>query len=203
MKKIIFLVSLLTSLNVFSATFDLNAIYTEGTGYYAGQDGVPIVCNLGVLPDCAAGDTFTISVNINDSYVSSGVSGSISTAEAIASGATFDYIHKGSLWATASHASSPFEIFNISWDVNGDLTSLDIWWTGAISPHYIWNTGVAGVGTGIIVHEQGCDSLNDGGAGCQAMTDYTYGMSVVPVPAAAWMFGSALLGLAGLKRKRD
>lgn len=26
--------------------------------------------------------------------------------------------------------------------------------------------------------------------------------TVVPVPAAAWMFGSALLGLAGLKRKR-
>jgi hypothetical protein len=27
--------------------------------------------------------------------------------------------------------------------------------------------------------------------------------SVVPVPAAAWLFGSALLGLSGLKRKQS
>ncbi|ARN75699.1 hypothetical protein [Oceanicoccus sagamiensis] len=36
-------------------------------------------------------------------------------------------------------------------------------------------------------------------------TDYTFvaaGPAVVPVPAAAWLFGSALVGLAGIGRKR-
>jgi hypothetical protein len=30
----------------------------------------------------------------------------------------------------------------------------------------------------------------------------TYNVSAVPVPAAAWLFGSALIGLAGIKRKK-
>ena len=33
-------------------------------------------------------------------------------------------------------------------------------------------------------------------------TDGTGNFSVVPIPAAAWLFGSALIGLAGIKRKR-
>jgi hypothetical protein len=28
-------------------------------------------------------------------------------------------------------------------------------------------------------------------------------MSLVPIPAAAWMFGSALIGLVGVKRKSN
>ena len=31
---------------------------------------------------------------------------------------------------------------------------------------------------------------------------YEYSPSVVPVPAAAWLFGSALIGLAGIKRRK-
>lgn len=33
-------------------------------------------------------------------------------------------------------------------------------------------------------------------------SEFTTGLTAVPVPAAAWLFGSALLGLAGLRRKR-
>ena len=35
-----------------------------------------------------------------------------------------------------------------------------------------------------------------GGEGCGVST------AVVPIPAAAWLFGSALIGLAGIKRKK-
>jgi hypothetical protein len=31
---------------------------------------------------------------------------------------------------------------------------------------------------------------------------YIGGVTTVPVPAAAWLFGSALIGLAGVARKR-
>ena len=35
-----------------------------------------------------------------------------------------------------------------------------------------------------------------------AEVDYTYEVSSVPVPAAVWLFGSALLGLAGVARRK-
>ena len=31
---------------------------------------------------------------------------------------------------------------------------------------------------------------------------YVAGINEVPLPAAAWLFGSALLGLAGLRRRK-
>ena len=33
-------------------------------------------------------------------------------------------------------------------------------------------------------------------------TSYSLGASVVPIPAAAWLFGSALMGLGWMRRKR-
>ncbi len=34
------------------------------------------------------------------------------------------------------------------------------------------------------------------------VVEYLYDVAAVPVPAAAWLFGSALIGLAGIKRKK-
>ena len=31
---------------------------------------------------------------------------------------------------------------------------------------------------------------------------YVAGINEVPIPAAAWLFGSALLGMAGLRRRK-
>jgi hypothetical protein len=39
-------------------------------------------------------------------------------------------------------------------------------------------------------------------SGSVAWDNLTYSTSEVPVPAAAWLFGSALIGLAGIKRKK-
>ena len=36
-----------------------------------------------------------------------------------------------------------------------------------------------------------------------SFTSFDYTVSTVPVPAAAWLFGSGLLGLAGIARRRD
>lgn len=42
---------------------------------------------------------------------------------------------------------------------------------------------------------------DDSGGGISNYRAYSDGLSEVPVPAAAWLFGSALLGLMGLRRK--
>lgn len=41
-----------------------------------------------------------------------------------------------------------------------------------------------------------------GVAGFAGPLDYSLSVQAVPVPAAAWLFGSALLGLVGVRRKR-
>ena len=50
---------------------------------------------------------------------------------------------------------------------------------------------------------EGFQSINTFDLGPSEITiDYTFTPTVVPVPAAAWLFGSALLGLVGVSRKR-
>ena len=44
--------------------------------------------------------------------------------------------------------------------------------------------------------------IADEGDAPYAQVDYTYEVSSVPVPAAVWLFGSALLGLAGVARRK-
>lgn len=45
-------------------------------------------------------------------------------------------------------------------------------------------------------------TLIGGSTGTQATLNQLIGVTSVPVPAAAWLFGSALIGLAGIGRKR-
>ena len=47
-------------------------------------------------------------------------------------------------------------------------------------------------------------AYNDG-SGYAAATNYSFGVqiSAVPVPAAVWLFGSAVLGFAGLNRRKQ
>jgi hypothetical protein len=50
----------------------------------------------------------------------------------------------------------------------------------------------------------GVDAANDGSSGTQfVMDNFTFNqVSEVPVPATAWLFGSGLIGLAGIVRRR-
>ncbi|ARN75742.1 VPLPA-CTERM sorting domain-containing protein [Oceanicoccus sagamiensis] len=62
----------------------------------------------------------------------------------------------------------------------------------------IWEVSIDQTGNGSIIYSDTYDP-NDG---LGSRTDaFTYTVSSVPVPAAAWLFGSAILGLVGVKRQ--
>ena len=46
-------------------------------------------------------------------------------------------------------------------------------------------------------------SCDDTGGPCSAVPSFVGTYSVVPVPAAVWLFGSGLIGLVGLARRRS
>ncbi len=114
-------------------------------------------------------------------------------------------------------------------DANGDLGSVNInssvWnWTGVVANYTVKDattvpwfdatnktlnvggaTGIAGIvwdlsqlGSGIIKANVAADSLAGNSA---AAVSGTYTLQVIPVPAAVWLFGSAL-GLLGVARRR-
>jgi hypothetical protein len=65
-------------------------------------------------------------------------------------------------------------------------------------PSDLFVVGVSAIsGPSIVV-----TSHEDQGNGLVTDTIFTFTTSEVPVPAAAWLFGSALIGLAGIKRKK-
>jgi hypothetical protein len=45
-------------------------------------------------------------------------------------------------------------------------------------------------------------SLNVNGDGTKTYTTFDSGTSVTPIPAAAWLFGSGLMGLVGIRRRK-
>ena len=69
-----------------------------------------------------------------------------------------------------------------------------------------YDLGVVPVGATAAFIEivQGIGPIDENLLGGEILIDDLYlGVQAVPVPAAAWLFGSALLGLAGIKRKRS
>ena len=56
--------------------------------------------------------------------------------------------------------------------------------------------------TNLNLDEWGSCSAADNGVTCTALTGYTGDPMVVPVPAAVWLFGSGLLGLIGIARRK-
>lgn len=46
------------------------------------------------------------------------------------------------------------------------------------------------------------DAMSEMGLNCAASTSHLTGYGVVPVPAAVWLFGSGLLGLIGIARRK-
>jgi len=61
---------------------------------------------------------------------------------------------------------------------------------GGEATDIFWHYNVAGGSVGVVLDAQG--SASSGYTAFAAMT--------VPVPAAAWLFGSALAGMCGLRR---
>ena len=106
---------------------------------------------------------------------------------------------------------SPF-VENFSIDIsdsNGStVTDFDWWWTATgVSPSFTYQSS-----TGDVHYAQGCADAIGGcsspfdtsalNSGPVTFSGYVDAPSAAPVPAAAWLFGSALLGLVGIGRKR-
>lgn len=96
----------------------------------------------------------------------------------------------------ANAPGSTFEQAGTTFDGNAGLLSITTYSaTGnfAILIDLVFNgdgSGALFADAGILGSASGCFSY--GGGGCE----------VVPVPATVWLFGSALIGLAGIKRKK-
>jgi hypothetical protein len=149
-------------------------------------------CIYGVLP-CTAGGTIGAEFNWNDDG-----DGVLQTAEFV----SFRLMVDGAEFALVPAAELP-NINILALDVNAG--TMDFWWTGAISPHVT----VSAPGNNIELCQGSAAYLGDASCGVLSgtltiggTTMSGYGASPVPVPAAAWLFGSALLGLAGVGRKR-
>ncbi len=82
---------------------------------------------------------------------------------------------------------------------NGDTISLDTYLNDDFAPIF-WT--VANVPAGTYTAEFRLVGLNDASINSGRFY-FDFAPVAVPVPAAAWLFGSGLLGLVGLKRKRQ
>lgn len=73
-----------------------------------------------------------------------------------------------------------------------------------LAPDLLSFTGFAKVYQNIDLFAQDATGIciAEGGANPCANSTLTFSGTLVPVPAAAWMFGTGVLGLAGLKRRR-
>ena len=68
----------------------------------------------------------------------------------------------------------------------------------------VYDVTVYSVGDDLVWHTadfyDDCVSL---GGNCKAATSHVTGYGVVPVPAAVWLFGSGLIGLVGVARRKS
>lgn len=131
--------------------------------------------------------------------------------EAIAINATGDYTAPGSVVLAAPAGASGF-----SGDIEASgLNAGGCHKFGQAAPHPCW-TGKAGLGGTLIFsfdHEDPSFNANPhlkvfftDGQGNKVGSLYSQeigDVAEVPLPAAAWLFGSGLLGLAGIARKRQ
>ena len=92
----------------------------------------------------------------------------------------------------------------------GGVSKAEIFGNGPLNPqsgwnHYVWNTTLGpDVAGGVTLQlKTSCGPVE--GCGVDAYFDrisITTDVSAVPVPAAVWLFGSGLLGLVGVARRK-
>jgi hypothetical protein len=187
LKKTLALIGLTFSLVSNAATFSLAGLEDGSTTYNKSNDG--LVMTISSLP---SGDVLKNGIDNFD-------------------GLDFGGIDLGSMFFSTSS-------FNLSFDESVYLHSFTIFETaGPWDDSVSFSISGAGVNTGTISNgrpETVFESeslLFLGGenytftylAGDMiAIKSFEATAAVVPIPAAAWLFGSALIGLAGIKRKK-
>jgi hypothetical protein len=198
-----------------------NALTVSGFGSGIADDGYAAIIN--ITAD-ATGDGFSVNSFNQDAYIAtsggtfalwandvSGMSGTLATDGSM----TFDAT--GRLGRAASFASS---IGSKAWNLDdapaGDGTNAyDIWTTGTMTANAAGEsaafdmTGVAITGNDADGYSGQLIAAGNIGTGWAFFVDTQYSerydieiVSAVPVPAAVWLFGSGLLGLVGVARRR-
>ncbi len=130
-------------------------------------------------------DTLDPSLFPKDAYMT--LDGNNYTYDEALNGVTFESIALDGLDGAA---------FN-SWGVYYGESWTDVWLTVIIEgladgEHYITGTNITAI--------ENCGSWN---AGCWPTNDtLTVTLGAVPVPAAVWLFGSGLIGLVGIARRK-
>ena len=169
---------------------------TAGMGNYTATLNLYAVCEPSGFVGACAGDAGAPSV----------------VTDIVMQGSSWSEGDAGLAWGDVSESSTPFATLNQTSSMDGwvsiDVTALvDEWVGGAMDYGFSLsqeNYGVLRADNGSVAVSQFCDTESSAGAcaaGSFAPTlDIT--VSAVPVPAAAWLFGSGLLGLVGVARKK-
>ncbi len=96
--------------------------------------------------------------------------------------------------------SSEFQLVFPGFDNDGDFADLQF-----LSSTSVYGTSGYDALLSYLLPSTGTYTIAVGGEGFLSFADsYNYNMNVsaVPLPAAVWLFGSALVGLVGLRRRR-
>ncbi len=129
----------------------------------------------------------------------------------IMQGSAWDETDVNLAWGDISESSTPFATLTQTSGANGwvsvDVTSLmDAWIAGAMDFGFALsqeNYAVLRAASGAVAVSQFCDKESSGGVCATGGFAPTLTVTAVPVPAAVWLFGSGLLGLVGIARRRN
>lgn len=80
-----------------------------------------------------------------------------------------------------------------------NLFTLGMTWDGGATYYADWDTSKVGDDSWLIVFAEGASGPGPGG---QKGNTLGVDLNPIPVPAAVWLFGSGLLGLVGVARRR-
>lgn len=127
----------------------------------------------------------------------------------IMQGSTWSEGDPGLAWGDVSESSTPSVTLTqtgVSGWVSVDVTSLMDAWVGGTSDFGFSlsqeNYGVIRADNGSVAVSAFCDTESTAGMCATGSFAPTLEVSAVPVPAAAWLFGSGLLGLVGVARRK-
>ena len=168
-------------------------VYAFGSGNAQGSYGSYFGADNGTISNASTSDVMT---QFNFNYVDAGGDASGAIAAAFGSGTYAPSAYTGSGHVFQNFTSSNFKMdlaltssLTIGGAVNGEVIS-----GISASGTYVGSFASAGITAGSVVTKYGADSSN-----YDTVTINT--LAAVPIPAAAWLFGSALAGLGFARRK--
>ena len=178
---------------VVSSALAFSALSLNAQAYIIELDGVVTEAVGLIATNTSVGDSFTGSIDVNDAAIGNGV---ITAADING----FVFTAGGGCWSTdittcpagtTAQSNSPVNAANVSVDGIGAPTG------GTIESGIPLGQGALPM---TIDFDNGTFFIDGSVAASTLGADFQV-TSPVPIPAAVWLFGSALLGLVGVRRK--